>query len=107
MSDQLKVDLGKLHDLSITLGRLHNDLDEIPNRIDDYPTDMGHPGLADATRTIGEDWDSFRRNLISDLSTLGTFAERAQNAYKDADANLADLIHGLMDPPKHGRARAD
>jgi hypothetical protein len=77
MSDQLKVDLGKLHDLSVTLSRLHTDLGNTPHHLDDYAAEMGHQGLADATRTVGEDWDNFRRGLIADIYALGSFAEQA------------------------------
>lgn len=110
MSDQLKVDLGKLSDLSGLLSRLRTELGDLPNHVDNYAAAMGHQGLADATRTMGDDWNNFRSLLMTDIDTLGTFAEQAKNAYQDTDADLSKMISDVMDPapmPLHGRYHAE
>lgn len=99
MSDQLKVDLGRLNDLSVVLSRLRNDLETIPNRVDGYAGSMGHQGLTDATHAVGDDWTRFRNGLISDISALGAFAEQACKAYQDSDAALSKVLTDLMEPP--------
>jgi hypothetical protein len=110
MSEQLKVDLGKLGDLSVVLSRLHNELGDLPNHVDSYVAAMGHQGLADATGTMGDDWNNFRSLLMTDIDTLGTFAEEAKNAYQDTDADLSRMINDVMNPapmPLHGRYHAE
>ena len=106
MSDQLKVDLGRLTELSGTLSKLSNQLSDTPNHLDEYRSAMGDPTLAQATQALGEDWTTFRQRLITDIGTLGTFADTAAKHYSGVDSDLATAITNLMPPPPNPHLRA-
>ncbi|NUP52689.1 MAG: hypothetical protein HOW97_36015 [Catenulispora sp.] len=101
MGDQLRADLGRIHDLVRQLNQLCGNLSDTPTRFDEMAGAMGNDAMSAATTAFGDDWGLFRGQLIADLTKLGVFAETAAQSYAGVDSDLAGRIHGMLAPPSH------
>ncbi|GAA2047019.1 hypothetical protein GCM10009839_59730 [Catenulispora yoronensis] len=103
MGDNLRADLGRIHDLVHQLSQLRSNLVDAPSRFDESAADMGNKAMSAATTVFGDDWGVFRTQLVDDITKLGVFADTAAKTYAGLDADLARQIHGVLDapPPSH------
>ncbi|CAM3797638.1 hypothetical protein [Isoptericola cucumis] len=94
MGERLQLDLDGVRDTASRLGSIGSALEGAETAANELATMIGHPALARAVGTFGNNWDAARTELIEKLDGLQQATGAVADMFTDADAELARAAEG-------------
>lgn len=88
----LSVDVTGLFNLSASLGRVKDGLDQTRSRVDDDADRLGAAEVLDALRDFDSHWKDGREQIGENLDHTTEALTSSAQAYEDADAELATAL---------------